>query len=103
MLRSLVVTAVLGLAATSTFAQTTSTPRIDNRQDRQEQRIDNGVASGQLNQREAARLDRGQERVQKMENRAAADGKMTRGERVVIEKAQDNQSRRIARQRHDRQ
>lgn len=102
-LRPLVIAAALGLAASSAFAQTTSTPRIDARQDRQEQRIEKGVASGQLNQREAARMERGQAHVQKMEDRAAADGKVTKGERRAIEHAQDHQSARIARQRHDKQ
>ena len=85
------------------FAQTTSTPRIDQRQQNQQQRIDQGVKSGQLTQKEAARLEKGQARVQKMENKAMADGKMTKKERARIEKAQDKQSRRIAREKHDKQ
>ena len=85
------------------FAQTTSTQRIDQRQQNQQQRIDQGVKSGQLNQKEAARLEKGQARIQKMENKAMADGKMTKKERARIEKAQDKQSRRIAREKHDKQ
>jgi hypothetical protein len=41
--------------------------------------------------------------VQKMEDKAVADGKVTRRERVALEKAQDRQSRRIYRQKHDKQ
>jgi polyhydroxyalkanoate synthesis regulator phasin len=85
------------------FSQTTSTPRIDQRQEKQQQRIDQGVKSGQLNEKEAARLQKGQVRVQKMEDKAAADGKVTAKERRRIEHTQDQQSRRIARQRHDKQ
>ena len=85
------------------FAQTTSTPRIDQRQANQERRIDQGVQSGQLNQKEAARLEKGQARVQKMEDKAVADGKVTARERRRIERTQDKQSRKIARERHDRQ
>ena len=92
----------LAVVAAPVFAQS-STPRIDQRQANQEQRIEQGVQSGQLNQREAARLEKGQARVQKMENRATADGKVTAKERARIEHAQDKQSRRIYREKHDKQ
>ncbi|MDQ5847647.1 MAG: hypothetical protein M3544_01610 [Pseudomonadota bacterium] len=85
------------------FAQTDSTPRIDQRQANQERRIDQGVKSGALNQKEAARLEKGQARVQKMEDKAAADGKVTKKERARLEHAQDKQSRRIYREKHDKQ
>lgn len=78
--------------------------RIDQRQANQDKRIDQGVQSGQLNQREAARLDKGQARVNKMENRALAnDGKIGKKEAHRIEHAQDVQSARIYRQKHDKQ
>jgi Spy/CpxP family protein refolding chaperone len=95
--------AVLAALSLSAFAQTNSTPRIDQRQANQERRIEAGEKSGQLNRREAARLEKGQGRVQKMENKAVADGKVTAKERTRIEKAQDKQSRKIARQKHDKQ
>lgn len=99
----IVAVALLAALSLPAFAQTTSTPRIDQRQSNQERRIDQGVQSGQLNQKEAARLDKGQARVQKMENKAVADGKVTAKERRKIERAQDKQSRKIAREKHDRQ
>lgn len=80
-----------------------STPRIDQRQENQEKRIDKGVESGKLNQKEAARLEKGQEHVQKMEDRAMKDGKVTKREKRRIEHTQDVQSTRIARQKHDKQ
>lgn len=84
------------------FAQA-NTPRVDQRQANQEQRIDQGVASGSLTPREANRLERGQQRVDNIENRAKADGVVTRQERVRLHQAQDVQSRRIYAQKHDRQ
>ena len=99
----LITAAVLAALSLPAFAQTTSTPRIDQRQQNQQQRIDQGVQSGQLNQKEAARLDKGQARVQKMEDKAVADGKVTAKERRKIERAQDKQSRKIAREKHDKQ
>jgi hypothetical protein len=95
--------AVLSLVLpTLAFAQA-NTPRVDQRQANQEQRIDQGVASGSLTQREANRLDRGQQHVDNMENRAKSDGVVTRGERARLHQAQEVQSRRIYAQKHDRQ
>jgi Tfp pilus assembly protein FimT len=99
----LIVASVIAMFAAPAMAQTASTPRIDQRQQNQERRIEQGEKSGALNAREAARLERGQTRVQKMEDKAAADGKVTVKERRVIERAQNRQSRRIYRQKHDRQ
>jgi hypothetical protein len=85
------------------LAQTSSTQRIDQRQANQEKRIEQGEKSGALTPREARRLERGQRHVQKMENRAMKDGKVTRGEARRIQRAQNAESRRIYRQKHDRQ
>ena len=98
-----VTAAVIAALALPAFAQTSSTPRIDQRQKNQQQRIDQGVKSGELNRKEAARLQKGQDRIQKMENKAAADGKVTAKERAKIEKAQDRESKRIFREKHDKQ
>jgi Flp pilus assembly protein TadB len=94
---------ILACFTLSALAQAQSTPRIDQRQENQERRIEQGVKSGQLNQKEAARLEKGQARVQKMEDKAAADGKVTKKERARIEKAQDRQSKKIYREKHDKQ
>jgi opacity protein-like surface antigen len=79
------------------------TPVIDQRQANQERRIDQGIASGQLNQREANRLEREQHRIDRMENRSKTDGVVTDKERARIGAAQNRASRHIARQKHDRQ
>lgn len=97
----LIVAAVL--VATTASAQTTSTPRVDQRQAAQDARIQQGVQSGQLTEREAAKLERGQQHVQNMENKATADGTVTRKESSRIEHAQDQQNRKIKREKHDRQ
>src|SRR2546423_14644665 len=94
---------LLACVALTAIAQTPSTPRIDQRQANQERRIEQGEKSGQLTQKEAARLEKGQARVQKMEDKALADGKVTAKERARIEKAQDRQSKKIYREKHDKQ
>lgn len=94
--------ALIAAVAVPAFAQT-ATPGIDQRQANQEARIQQGIKSGELTQREAARLEKGQDRIQRMENRAKADGKVTAKERERIEHAQNQESRHIAREKHDRQ
>lgn len=103
---ALAIIASLSLATLShaVSAQTAPvTPRVDQREANQSARIDQGVASGQLTQAEAARMRQGQAHVQNVEDRAKADGTVTGKERARIAHAQDVQSARIARQKHDGQ
>lgn len=105
-LRLLAVGATVALAlfgAGAQAASAASTPRVDQRQARQEQRIEQGVASGQLNAREAARLEREQAAIGKAEDRAKSDGTVTKKERARLHHLQDHASRDIRRQKHDRQ
>jgi hypothetical protein len=97
-----VVSAMILLMSGMAYAQA-NTPGIDQRQANQEQRIDQGIASGQLTEREAARLDRQQDRIDNMENKAKADGVVSKKERARLHNAQDRASRNIARQKHDAQ
>jgi opacity protein-like surface antigen len=96
------VSGIMLLMTGRAFAEA-ETPVIDQRQMNQEQRIDGGIASGQLNEREANRLNKQQEQVNKMENRAKSDGVMTEKERARISAAQARASRPITREKHDRQ
>ncbi|TAG26996.1 MAG: hypothetical protein EAZ37_06615 [Burkholderiales bacterium] len=100
-----VLTALSIALAGSVFAQTSSPtmPRVDQREAKQQARIDQGVASGQLNQKEATRLENGQARVNQAEANAKADGKVTRREKHKLDHMQDKQSRHIKRQKHDQQ
>jgi hypothetical protein len=76
---------------------------IDQQQMNREQRIDQGVTSGRLNEREVNRLNMQQEQVNKMETRAKSDAVMTEKERARIAAAQDRAARHIAHEKHDRQ
>lgn len=95
--------AVAALAFALPAAAQTATPRVDQREANQQKRIDQGVQSGQLTPKEAARLEKGQAKVEKMEEKAKADGKVTKKERAALHHAQDKQSRHIAKQKHDKQ
>jgi len=67
----------------------------------QQQRIDQGLKSGQLSTQEAARLERGEARVDRMEQKALSDGKLSPAEKARIERAQDAESRAIYDAKHN--
>jgi hypothetical protein len=69
----------------------------------QERRIQQGMASGQLTNREASRLEAGQAHVDRLEARAGQDGHIGAGEQGRIQHSENVQSRRIYRQKHDAQ
>ena len=103
MMKKVFTGAIVAAFALGGSALSQSTKRIDKRQENQAARIEAGEATGQLTPKEAARLEKGQERIQKMENKAMADGKVSAKERAKIEKAQDRESKRIFREKHDKQ
>lgn len=100
---TLLAAAAAAMLALPVHSQTQSTPRIDQRQANQAQRIEQGQQSGALNRKEAARLQKGQARVQKVEDKAVADGQVTKKERRKVERAQDRQSQKIYREKRDKQ
>jgi hypothetical protein len=67
----------------------------------QQQRIEQGVKSGQLTNRETGRLEHGQAQVSHAEAAAGANGRVSAGEQQHIQKAENRQSKRIYRQKHD--
>ncbi|HEY6124408.1 MAG TPA: hypothetical protein VIV63_07135 [Steroidobacteraceae bacterium] len=95
----------IGLALSLAMVGTASadTPRYDARQQNQRQRIYNGVGSGELTLRETRRLATGQVHLNRVERRAEADGVVTGRERAHLQHEANQQSRRIYRQKHDRQ
>jgi len=99
-MKKLMFAICLSFAVTAAIADT---PRADARQDNQDDRIDQGVASGELTRREAVKLDAQQEHIENKEDRAEADGVVTKREKASIERSQDRANRRIVKQKHDRQ
>ena len=98
----LAISGMMLLMAGMAYAEA-ETPRIDQRQTNQEKRIDQGIVSGQLNEKEAARMNKQQDHIDSMENKAKADGTVTKKERAKIKHTQDRASDHIAREKHDRQ
>jgi hypothetical protein len=100
-MKKLLIVAALGALSLPAFAQVHSTPRIDQRQENQERRIEQGIRLGQINRREAFELRSELREIRRMERRAAADGRISPREQARIDQAQDQLSRNIARARAD--
>ncbi len=95
-LATLITTLTCGLAV----AQPT-TPVVKERQENQQQRINQGVASGELTKKEAVAL-KTEQRAIKVEKKAfKADGKVTAAERAKLRRDQNQASRHIYNKKHN--
>jgi hypothetical protein len=68
----------------------------------QQQRIEQGVKSGSLTNKETARLERGESKINRAEGRAGANGNVNAREQQRIQKAENRESRRIYKEKHDK-
>jgi len=97
-LTAALVTAVFASGAYAQSAASETQRNVD-----QQKRIEQGLQSGSLNTKEAARLEKGEAHVEKMESNAMKDGKMTDAEKARIQNAQNKESQAIYREKHDAQ
>jgi hypothetical protein len=106
------VTAVLAstlvIAPAAMIAQTTPTPgahdyNIHQRKVDQQDRIANGVKNGKLTPGQTARLEHQEAGINREERgmRAQDNGHLTKADRQVIHARQNQESRRIYRDKHD--
>ena len=82
-------------------ANTVNARRMDRREHRQNARIANGEASGQLTRGETRKLAKEQGRIHRAEARAESDGVVTGREKAHIEHMQDRASKDIYRAKHN--
>ena len=76
--------------------------RIKEREERQQKRIAQGVASGQLTPKETARLESKEARLNREIRHNRQDGgELTPRERAKIERRQNRLSRQIYKEKHD--
>ncbi len=89
--------------ATLAFALASSAATINQRRENQQDRIAQGVKSGQLTARETARLETRETRLNRRirTDRARNDGHLTTGERAGINRAQNRLSNSIYRDKHN--
>jgi hypothetical protein len=94
---------VFAIAAISTiaFIDTAFAGRKANRQVRQQERIYQGVKSGEISKRELVRLEKQQARIEGAKIRARQDGVVTKKEKMKLEAMQDHAYDTIYRMRHN--
>ena len=104
----LALIASLALAPAAIFAQATPTPGkhdydINQRKENQQDRIGQGVKSGQLTAGETARLEHQEAGINKEERgmRAQDNGHLTKADRKTLHQQQNQESRRIYRDKHN--
>lgn len=103
-MRTKFILAAIAASLTTVAVAAPAEARINQRQAKQQHRIDKGIANGSLTAREVNRLQRQQGHIAAYEARSRADGNgLTRAERLRIEAMQDRASANIYRQKHDRQ
>jgi len=100
MKRLIVLALAAAMAGSVAFAQT-ATPKTTKRQVHQQQRIKEGVKSGELTKGEAAKLEAQQRRIAVDKAKAKSDGVVTAKERAKLQREQDRASKNIARKKHN--
>jgi hypothetical protein len=86
---------------TNALAGERYTERPQQRMDRQSQRIESGIRSGEITGSEFRHLHKDQRRIGRAYNRGRSDGHLSRQERHRIDKMQDRASRHIYRSKHN--
>jgi hypothetical protein len=95
--------ALTAFMAAPAFADGVRDSGVDTRQYNQQVRIREGVKAGDLTRSETHRLREQQRDVRQLERAYNSDGTLTRAERVDLHHEQNQASRSIRRQKHDRQ
>lgn len=90
---------VISLSA-SAMAQT-KTPVVDQREKNQQERVKEGVKSGELTRGETRRLEAQQGKIKADEMVAKSDGKVTKAERRQLKREQNRASKNIYRKKHN--
>ncbi|HEV2675565.1 MAG TPA: hypothetical protein VGV37_13560 [Aliidongia sp.] len=95
MYRTKLLTACTALALSVGLVGSASAQTVGSEQQRdvdQQQRIDQGLKSGQLSTGEAARLEQGEAHVDRMESNADRNGNLSAAEKARIQNAQNRES-----------
>ncbi|HTP64044.1 MAG TPA: hypothetical protein VMJ66_01540 [Geobacteraceae bacterium] len=97
----LTIVAIIATVGGSSAFAGTNDPIIQQREQNQENRIEQGIQSGQLTPHEAGRLEGQQAKIQQNEERMKADGNLTPRERAKLTREQNRASRNIYRKKHN--
>jgi hypothetical protein len=93
----------VGLLALAALAAAAPGQTVDQRRENQQQRVANGIESGQLTPGETAKIERGEAKVNRQvrRDRAANGGKLTPGERQQVNHEQNKLSGEIYKDKHN--
>jgi hypothetical protein len=94
---------VMASAVSATAWSADVVERDQQRDVNQQERIEQGLKSGELSTREAGQLEREQARVDKMEARDLKDGSIGAAEQAKLKAAENKASQDIYQQKHDAQ
>ena len=97
----LIGAAIVSASVVGAYAQD-KTPVVDQREQNQEKRVEQGIKSGELTKGEAAHLEAQQGKIKVDEAKAKADGKVTAKERAKLKREQNRASRNIYRKKHNK-
>ena len=102
-MKTLLMRTALGLTAAA--VSPAAAQQVDQRHYNQQQRIDQGVRSGELTGHEARKLEHQQDRIDRTEARMRDrnGGYLNRYQRARLQQRENRASRAIYRQKHDRQ
>ncbi len=95
------VVGLMAMTGLPAAAQNVNDPGIQDREYRQQERIQHGINSGQLTPGEAAHLERQQCRIRSTEDAMKANGRLTRAERARLAHMQDHADQDISRLKHN--
>ncbi len=93
------IVAVIGFSSIG-YAQT-KTPRVDRREQNQQNRVADGLKDGSITSGEAAKIERDESKIQRDEAKAKADGVVTPRERARLNRELNHTSREIRRDRRN--
>ena len=93
----------LSAGATAVWAATPAAQEVTQRDVNQQERIEQGLQSGQLTTKEAGKLEKDEARVDHLEQHDLKDGKLTPKETAQINAAENRVSNQINQQKHDGQ
>lgn len=96
---TLIIIAALAAGALAPFSANAG---INDRQERQDRRIEQGVKSGELTRGERRYLEQEQRHINRLERRFRSDGRLTKRERSILDAELDRLSRQIKVMKHNR-
>lgn len=100
-MKKLVILTVMMMISLFISVDMAQAGRAGNRQIKQQKRIQQGLASGELTSAEALRLEREQRRIQKTKQEVLKDSELTPEERLCLERRQNKANRHIYRLKHN--